>query len=303
MKKEGSFTSSNGFNTVFYTEWLPEGEVKATLQIIHGMAEYIERYADFAQYLNEYGIAVAGTDHIGHGRSCSVEDRGYMGEANGWKYMTDDEEKMNRVLQEEFPGVPHHVLGHSMGSFIIRNFMTQYGQDCASFIVMGTAGANPAVGAGLALIKTLRKVKGGHGHSKLVTGMAFGSYNKQIKDAKTAYDWLSHDPAIVGKYVADPLCGFEFTLAGYQDLMTLIKVVNDPAWYKAVPKDKPILVTAGKEDPVGNYGAGPEEVAKGLEAAGCTDVKLSLYDGMRHEILNEYDKKQVYKDIREFLVG
>ncbi len=303
MRKEDHFKSADGYSQVWYTEWVPEGEVKAVLQIIHGMAEYIERYADFAEYLNGFGIAVAGTDHIGHGRSCKEADRGYMGESNGWKNMTEDEEHMFLLLKEEYPGVPVNVMGHSMGSFIIRNWMAQYGNDAGKFIIMGTAGKNPAVGAGLGLIKTLRKFKGGRGHSKLVTSMAFGSYNKRIPDAKTPYDWLSTNMDNVSKYVDDPLCGFEFTLAGYQDLMTLIKVVNEDSWYTSVPKDHPIMVTAGKEDPVGAYGAGPTEVATGLRKAGCESVELKIYEGMRHEILNENGREQVYQDMKDFLIG
>ncbi len=304
MKKENTFAGTDGKNTVVWTEWLPdEMPVIAVLQIVHGMSEYIERYDDFAKWLNRYGIAVAGNDHIGHGRSSDPSDYGYMGEHDGWKTLVNDVEKLNGMLHEEFPDVPVSVMGHSMGSFVVRAWLADHGRNCDRFIIMGTAGSNPALGAGLAMTRMLRKRKGGHAVSKMINNMAFGSYNKRVKPAKTPFDWLSVNEENVKKYVDDPACGFPFTLAGFEDLFTMLSFVNSKDWYGKVPKDHPILLIAGLEDPVGGYGKGVAEVCDGLKDAGCSEVSMLLFEDMRHEILNEKQHEAVYKEIRDFLLG
>ncbi len=304
MKTEGSFTGSDGFTPISYTLWAPEGRVSAVLQIIHGMSEYIDRYEDFALYLNSCGIAVAGDDHMGHGRTAKTEDdKGWFGEKDGMEHLTADEELMHHLLKEKYPGLPVHVLGHSMGSFIIRSWMACHGKNSGKFIIMGTSGSNPALGAGMALISVLRFFCGSRMRSRLVSAIAFGSYNKRVDEPRTVYDWLSRDTALVDAYVADPDCGFLFTLAGYADMFRLLDFVNDNAWYSMVPKNHPILVVSGREDPVGAYGQGPEEVCRGLRSAGCSSVELKLFEDMRHEILNELGKEEVYAYIRDFLIS
>ncbi|MBQ5436854.1 MAG: lysophospholipase [Firmicutes bacterium] len=304
MKKEGSFASTNGKDTVRYTEWLPDDmPVIAVLQIAHGMAEHIERYEDFALWLNRYGIAVAGNDHVGHGRTSDPSDYGYMGEKDGWKTLVNDVEKLNGMLHEEHPEVPVSVMGHSMGSFVVRAWMADHGRNCDRFIIMGTSGSNPALKAGLGLTRMLRKKQGGHAVSKMINGMAFGSYNKRIRNARTAFDWLSVNEENVDRYVADPACGFPFTLAGFEDLFTMLSFVNSREWYEKVPKDHHILLISGLEDPVGSYGRGVAEVCEKLKDAGCSQVSMLLFEEMRHEILNEKQHEAVYKEIRDFLLG
>ncbi len=304
MKKEDSFISVNGVNKVFWTEWVPdEMPVIAVLQIAHGMSEHIDRYEDFALYLNKYGIAVAGNDHVGHGRSSDPADYGHMGESDGWKTLVGDVETLNAKLHEEYPEVPISVMGHSMGSFVVRAWLADHGRNCDRFIIMGTAGKNPALKAGLAMTRGLKKRKGGRAVSGVINGMAFGSYGRKIKNPRTAYDWLSTEESAVDRYVADPACGFPFTLAGFEDLFTMLNRVNSKRWYGEVPKDKPILLISGFDDPVGSYGKGPAEVCDGLKEAGCKEVSLLLFENMRHEVLNEKGKEAVYKELRDFLLG
>ncbi len=307
MKQEHSFKSSDGKSTVFWTEWVPDDKpVTEVLQIIHGMSEYIDRYDDFARWLNGYGIAVAGNDHIGHGRSADPSDYGYMGEEDGWNMLADDAEIMNGILREKFAGVPVSVMGHSMGSFVIRNWMSKHGAECDKFIIMGTGGSNPALPLGQALARLIRKRKGGHARSKLITAMAFGSYNRHIKDAKTYHDWLTRDDKVVAAYRDDPACGFTFTLAGYDDLFSMLRYINSDecyACYKNTVASHPILLISGWEDPVGNYGKGPAEVCDRLKESGCTEVSMLLFEDMRHEVLNEFGKEAVYKEIKEFLLS
>lgn len=300
--EEYTFLSSDGISCINCCEWAPEGEPKAILQIAHGMAEYMTRYAAFAEFLNKNGILVAGNDHIGHGKSAKPEDWGFFGVENGWLHIVDDIEKYRQLLDEKYPGVPHYLMGHSMGSFVARTYLSKYGENVDGAVIMGTAGTNPAVGAGKKMVSLLRKLKGDRYRSKLITAMAFGSYNKRIPGAKTANDWLTRDEDIVRAYCGDPACGFVFTLAGYADLFNFLGYINSDECYAGIPKNIPFLVVAGGEDPVGEYGKGPKEFADKMTSAGA-DVKLKLYDGMRHEILNEFGKEEVMEDIKNFILG
>ncbi len=300
MRTDSSFKSSNGTSTIHWVKWAPEGEPKAVFQIVHGMSEYIDRYEPFAEYLNSFGILVCGHDHAGHGKSAEPKDYGYFGEHDGWKRLADDVELLHKLVNEEYPGLPYIIMGHSMGSFVLRAYLSRYGKDLAGAVIMGTSGPNPMASAGLPLLAVLRTFKGGRGHSGMMTAAAFGSYNKRISNSRTPYDWLSRDDSIVDAYVADPGCGFEFTLAGYEDLQKMLVFINKDSWYSRVPKNVPLLLVSGGEDPVGAYGEGPKTVAKKLMESGC-DAKLKLYDGMRHEILNEIGKEEPYEDIKNFV--
>ena len=300
---EKTFLSKDGKSTVHYYVWEPAVEPVAILQLVHGMAEHITRYEPLAKYLNSYGVLVCGNDHIGHGNSARPEDWGYFGEENGWKIMVQDVEQLHGIMKVQYMDTPYFILGHSMGSFITRAWLAMYGNGVDGAIIMGTAGTNPALGVAKFLCKTIRKSKGSRHLSKLITTAAFGSYNKRIKPSRTPYDWLTRDNAIVDRYIEDPACGFTFTVAGYADLFNVIGYVSDEKWYRLVPREMPLLLVAGREDPVGSYGAGPAEVAERLQTAGCSDVSLILYEDMRHEILNEFGKETVMEDIRRFVLG
>ena len=300
---EKTFLSKDTKSTIHYYVWEPEGEPVAILQLVHGMAEHISRYAPLAEYLNQYGVLVCGNDHIGHGNSSKPEDWGYFGEAGGWKVMVQDVEQLPGIMKVQYMDTPYFILGHSMGSFITRAWLAMYGSGVDGVVIMGTAGTNKALGIAKFLVKVIRRFKGSRHLSKLITTAAFGSYNKRIKPGRTPYDWLTRDDAIVDKYIEDPACGFTFTTAGYADLFNVIGYVSSDQCYKLVPKDMPLLLVSGREDPVGAYGDGPAEVAERLQQAGCDDVSLILYEDMRHEILNEFGKETVMDDIRRFIFG
>lgn len=299
---ENTFKSTDGKTQVHWYKWDVEKPV-AVLQIVHGMSEFMERYDAFAKYLNENGILVVGHDHIGHGKSVeSKKDWGYFGEEGGWKVFIQDVEELRKIVKEQYPDVPYFLMGHSMGSFVARGWLKMFGEGIDGAIIMGTAGSNPALGAGKALAKLIRTFKGGRHVSKLITAMAFGSYNNRIPNAKTYNDWLTRDDEVVAWYVKEPACGFSFTLSGYIDLFNLLGYIQGDQWATSVPKDLPMLFVAGGDDPVGSYGVGPAEVVDRLDAAGCEDVSLIIYDGMRHEILNEFGKEEVMNDLRKFIL-
>ncbi len=303
-KKEFYFESRDNHSKVHAVRWLPDDEsVKAILVLVHGMAEYIERYEGLANYFTDRGFLVTGIDNLGHGKSIREDKNpGYFAAVDPATVVVRDVHRLKKLTQEEYPGIPVAILGHSMGSFIVRNYVIRYGTGIECAVIMGTGEQPGAVLAGGKAVAGLQKLFLGDNHiSKLLEGMAFGSYLKRIPNKRTAMDWLSVDEANVDKYIADPLCGFTFPVNGFRTLFELIKRCQKSDNIDKIPKNLPLLVIAGKEDPVGNYGKGPESVSKAYKAAGIKDVELVLYDGMRHEILNEAGKEQVYSDIFDFV--
>lgn len=300
IRKEYSVPSKSGVADVYARCWLPSDGAKAIIQIAHGMAEHGERYEEFAAYLCCKGFAVLVDDHVGHGKSVkSDNDLGYFGENGGWDAFVEDERSLTELIKAELSDLPIVFFGHSMGSFIAREYIRRYGNDerIKAAIFCGTSGKNPASAIAITLAGAIAKAKGSRHRSKFIDKIAFGAYNKKIPDAKTSFDWLSTDSAIVEKYIADKYCGYLFTAVGYRDLFTILDRVSGKDWYSGVNKDIPVLLTSGEEDPVGLYGKGIKQVYNDLKLADQKDVTLKLYPGMRHEILNEVDRAQVYQDI------
>ena len=271
---------------------------RAILQISHGMAEYIMRYRDFAEYMTQHGFVVFGNDHLGHGQTSGTEyPDGYFGPSDGCKYVLYDLHTMNTLAHERYPDLPLVLFGHSMGSFFARWFVQTWPDAVTAAVYCGTAGENPAAPLALYLTELIATLKGPMHRSKLCYKLAFGKYNERIPDAASSNAWLSAEPENVAKYDADPKCGFMFTVTAFQEMLRVMTYVNRKEWYETVSKKIPVLITAGAEDPVGGYGAGPQEVADRLNSVGVRNVTLKLYEGMRHEILNETDRKKVYTDI------
>lgn len=300
IRKEYTIPSKSGVADVFARCWLPSDGVKAIFQIVHGMAEHGERYEDFAKFLCTKGFAVLVDDHAGHGKSVkSDDDLGYFGESMGWDSLVEDERALTELIKTEFPDAPIVFFGHSMGSFIAREYIRRYGNDerIKATIFCGSSGKNPAAAIAIRLAGVIAKAKGSKHRSEFINKIAFGPYNNKIQNPKTPFDWLTTDTAIVDKYIADKYCGFLFTAAGYKDLFTILHTVSGKDWYNGVCNDLPILVTAGEDDPVGTYGKGIKEIYNGLINSGKKAVTIRLYPRMRHEILNETNRAQVYEDM------
>lgn len=299
IRKEYSFPSKSGVADIFARCWVPSDGAKAVFQIAHGMAEHGERYEDFANYLCTKGFAVLINDHVGHGKSVkSDDDLGYFGENGGWDSFVEDQRTLTEMIKAEYPDLPVIFFGHSMGSFVAREYIRRYGKDerIKATIFCGSSGKNPASAIAIHLAGAIVKAKGSKHRSKFINGVAFGPYNKKTEN-RTPFDWLSTDTAQVDKYIADKYCGFLFTAAGYKDLFTVLTKVSGKDWYKEVYNEIPILVVAGEDDPVGAYGKGIKQIYNDLKLSGKKDVTIKLYPGMRHEILNEVENKRVYEDI------
>ena len=301
-KEESFFDSRDGSSKIHYVKWLPdEGEpTTAILQIIHGMAEHIERYEAFADFLTQHGIIVVGDNHMGHGKTVEKNNgiKGYFCENDPVTVLVRDEHRLKKTMQQEYPELPYIILGHSMGSFIIRNYLCRYGRGIEGAIIMGT-GMQPKGTLRLALfLASVQKLfQGSKKVSKMLCSLSAKGSLDRIPDHKSEFDWLSTDEDNVKRYDADPDCGFPFTVNGYQALFHMILNLHDQDNLDKMPKNLPILITSGKEDPVGEYGKAPQGLYDKYKEMNMTDVSIKLYDGDRHEILNEKDKQQVWNDV------
>ena len=281
--------------------YLPEGKAKGFFHVVHGMTEHIARYDAFMRQLAEAGYITFGYDHLGHGYTARDESElGFIAHKDGWERLVDDVfiygNSIRKAMAEDLPFI---LMGHSMGSFIVRLTAVKYNH-YDKLIVMGTGGPNPAAGAGVLVAGMLKKMKGEHGYSHLVYKLAFGTYNKRFADENDTYAWLSVDRDNRDRYRADPFCTYQFTVSAMQDLIRLNKSSNEKLWFRSVDRDKPVLLVAGSEDPVGDYGKGVTKVYDMLKAAGV-NVQMKLYEGYRHEILNEACKDEVVADIKAFI--
>ena len=277
----------------------------AIIQIVHGMAEYIDRYDEMARWYVKRGFVVCAEDHIGHGKTAAnAAEFGHMPIKGGKDILIADVNRLRAQVSKCYPCVPYVMYGHSMGSFIVRAYIARYGQGLAAAVLSGTG--NVAAGlskAGRGLSRFLGKIRGERFRSKTIDGMGAGGYGKQIKDARTQLDWLSTDERVVDAYIADPLCGFMFTVGGYATLLDLTAEVVTLECASKVPKDLPCLFVAGDGDPVGDFGKGVRAAAQLLRDAGVQHVDDKIYEGMRHEIHNEFGREQVFDDVATWLEG
>lgn len=276
----------------------PQAEPHAILQITHGMAEYLLRYRPFAEYMAQHGYIVCGHDDLGHGNtSGTTHEDGFFAPKNGRHYVLQDIRTMNETVRARYPDLPVVLFGHSMGSYFARWYAVTYPETIEGAVFCGTGGKNPAAGAAILMTDVIGLFRGPAYKSKFIDKLAFGSYLEKIPDAKTPFDWLSVNTDNVQRYIADPKCGFLFSVSGFHEMTKVVQEVNSARWVENFSKALPVLVMAGREDPVGSYGKGPEEVARRLREAGVQDVSLKLYDGMRHEVLNETGHEAVWQDV------
>lgn len=298
------YDSENGTDIIHAVRYTPEdGAARCIVQIIHGMAEHKERYEEFAQFLTEYGYVVVAHDHPGHGSSVAEGGiYGYFGERDSATVLVEDAYRLTQMTQSLYPGVPFVVLGHSMGSLVLRNYLFRYGAGINAAIIMGTA-MQPRVLVGIAkgLVAVQKAFFGPRHVSKLLDRLIFGGYNKRVAQKRTAVDWLTGDAECVDRYLEDPLCGFTFTVNGFATLFELLSRSANPENLAEMPKELPLYIVSGSEDPVGEYGAGVHRTYEVMKRAGMRDVTLKLYDGDRHEVLNETDKAIVMQDIYDWI--
>ncbi len=299
-----TFKTPDGVD-IHYFQWLPDGDVRAVVQIAHGMAEHAARYERFAQKLCDAGFAVYANDHRGHGQTAgSLENVGYFADHDGWQLVKDDLGQLMGIAKDENPGLPVFLLGHSMGSLLIRDFIFDHGAEIKGAILSGTVGDPGFQGKiGLAVAKMIARFKGRRYPSPLLTKLSFGEFNKPFAPNRTDFDWLSRDEAEVDKYVADPFCGGLFSAGFWVDFLGGLNTLLDPGRVGRIPRDLPILLFSGEQDPCGANTAGVKQVCDSYIKAGLTDVTCKFYEGGRHEMLNEVNREEVYADVISWING
>ncbi|OJG45213.1 hypothetical protein RV04_GL002261 [Enterococcus hermanniensis] len=266
------------------------------------MAEHLLRYQALAKFLVKQRIAVIGHDHLGHGKTAENGTLGYFHDSTIEQGLVKDLYRITQWGRQHYPEIPYFILGHSMGSFVLRNYLYEYGQKIDGAIFVGT-GQQPTwlTALGKNVANVLSKIQGEKHPSKLVDVLAFGTMNRKIKNKRTEKDWLVTLPTEVNAYLADKHCGFLFTLSGYQELFSLIISAQDNHLMTTIPTELPLLFLSGKEDPVGEYGKGVMKAASSYRKAGVENVTVRLYENARHELLNEAQKEDVFRDICKWM--
>lgn len=302
-RKEFTFPSADGRTAIHAVEWHPAGEPAGILQIAHGVAEYALRYEPFARFLNAHGFLVVANDHLGHGESVAEgAPRLCFGEKGSWQHVVDDMYTLRCRTGEAYPELPYFIMGHSMGSFLTRTYLIRYPGTVKGAILMGT-GQNPdaMLVGGKALASVLARKVGRENASDVVEKLAFGAYNKAFAPNRTGYDWLSVSEENVDAYIADPLCGGMASTGLFLELLDGMAFIKKPANLRHMNMATPVLFISGDCDPVGGMGKGVRAAYDSFRRAGVRDAELKLYPGLRHEILNEDCRAQVYDDLWEWI--
>jgi alpha-beta hydrolase superfamily lysophospholipase len=285
--------------------WMPDAScaVKGAVQIAHGMAEHAARYGRFAEALTKAGYAVYANDHRGHGRTAGLQEKvGYFADERGWEKVVTDMHTLTGIIKKEWPAPPFFLFGHSMGSFLCRHYSMLYGRELSGLLLSGTGGDPGVAGkAGLFIARMEARIRGKKAKSAIMNRLSFGAFNGAFKPNRTDYDWLSRDSAEVDKYIRDPWCGALFTAGFFCDLLTGIGYINREENVAKIPKELPIYIFSGAEDPVGANSRGVKQVYNSLKKAGIADVTIKLYEGGRHKMLNEINRDEVFQEVIAWL--
>ena len=295
------FTDRKGKGINTY-KWEPDnlvGDKGVVIQIAHGMAETALRYERLAEKLTGNGYIVYANDHRGHGKTAGkVENLGYISEDDGFCDMIYDMNELTQIIKRENQGKKVILFGHSMGSFLSQRYIQMYPNELNGLILCGSNGKpKPIVAIGKGLAKIKIKSKGEKAKSDLMNKLSFGSFNKHFEPTRTDFDWLSRDESEVDKYINDPYCGAIFTTSYYYYFLKGLKDIHKEENLKSIPKSTPIFIISGGEDPVGDYGEGVKNLINLYRDLGVTNLDSKIYQGARHELLNEINKEEVMNDI------
>lgn len=299
---EFSYKSADNVHDICAYTCVPDGEVRAILQIVHGVAEHFWRYNGLCEYLTERGILVCGHDQLGHGKTAKDIEKGFFAEKHGWDYTCADVVKLTEIIRREHPGKKHVIFGHSMGSFVTRTVFMKNQIDTDGIILSGTGHTGGLIiKSGRFLAKRIYKsLNSKYDSSKIITNLAFGPYIKAFGKPRTPFDWISGDEKEVDEYIHDNLCGFDVSVSLFMDMLNGLDFIRKKSNYKAAPRDKQVLFISGKSDPVGKMGKGVLKVFNAMQKAGI-NAKIKFYEG-RHEVLHEPVKHQVMEDIYQFIL-
>ena len=301
MKTEAfEFLGHNGMNLPAYL-WMPDSEVKAVLQITHGMTEHMGRYKTFAEFLCPMGIAVAGFDLRGHGKNPGDAEVASFGEG-GWTASIEYMRLFYALLEQRFAGAPHYMLGFSLGSFLLREYLTKYPDEgeFAGAIIMGT-GHQPGwlLSIMMGIVKGQIKKAGFDKTTDLVRQLSFGTYNQKFKPNRTAADWLCSNETELDKYLADPLVRKDISAGLFWELLGSMTRTGSAFEYDGWATSLPILLISGQDDPVGDSGKGVQAIYNRMKKTGMENVTIKLFPGARHDLL--HDERNGAEEARKFI--
>jgi len=296
-----TFTDPDDFH-IFVRKWTPPTGVspKALVLVAHGAAEHSLRYARLAHFLNTAGYVVYAPDHRGHWMTAGVPEKASYAGLDGWNGMLNDLHQLAGIMRRENPGLPLFLLGHSMGSLLAQGFIERWGDQLAAAILSGTFGSLPGVEQILPMAEGLAQGETA-GQPSMIFANMFGSFNAPFAPGKTGFEWLSRDEAEVQKYVDDPWCGFPFTNAMVYELFKGGLQAWRPENEGCIPKDLPLLVFSGEQDPAGGNTVSVMELVQRYQALGIKDITVKFYPGARHETLNETNREEVMQDVLAWL--
>ena len=301
---EFSLTSADGIEIHIY-EWRPDDKqtIKGVIQIAHGMAEHAARYTDFAGYLCKQGFAVYANDHRGHGKTAGdLKHVGYLARKKGWDKLVGDIEMLTKEIMTRHESLPLFLMGHSLGSFAVRSLLIRRDVPVSGVIISGTAD-DPGVMGGLGkfITRFLMLFYSSRHPSSFMDAMSFGAYNKAFKPNRTKFDWLSRDPEQVDQYINDHYCGGIFSLKFFDDMLGGMLFISKVENMRKMDHSLPLLMFSGDQDPVGGQGKGVKAVYHKLKKAGMQHITFKLFEGGRHEMINETNRQEVYKLVLDWI--
>lgn len=306
IREDFHFLSKDKKTKIHGVRWLPDdGAVSGVIQLVHGMQEYIGRYEEFARFLTDKGYLVVGHDHLGHGES--VRDSGHLGyfcKKRSSETLVADMHQVTDMTKRAYPELPYFIFGHSMGSYLLRRYLTVYGAQVDGAVICGTGSVPDYVcRVGMLCCSAIAMFRGWHYRSSFVKKMTFGKSYEAFctDDSDPTNSWICGNPEVIRRYYQDPLCTFDFTLNGFYGLFATVCYDEQERYVKRIPLDLPVFMIAGAQDPVGDAGVGVKRVYRQYKKAGLKDVTMKLYEGARHEILNECNRADVYADIWEWI--
>lgn len=283
----------------------------AILQVAHGMCEHKERYLPFLRSMADLGFLCVIHDHRGHGKSAAHPDRlgffygdpGKKGSQNGGPALVKDLHQVTRYVRLQYPDLPFLLFGHSMGSLAVRSYLKHYEGELDGLVVCGSPSKNPLAGPAIHLVQLLAAQKGGGARSPFINQLFSASFERPFRSEGRPHAWICSDPEVVERYNASPLCNFTFTLNGYHSLLWLMAdAYSKKGWSPARP-GLPILFVSGEQDPCMITPKHFQGSVDFLRSLGYRNVTSRLCPGMRHEILNEPGRSQVFDDIGTFLLS
>lgn len=303
-KEEFTIDSRDGKTKLHAVKWIPEQTPICVLQIIHGMNDYIMRYDELATYMAQRGILVVGDDHLGHGLSVPEGGQyGYFCENDAATVLVRDEHRLKKTVQQEYPTLPYLIFGHSMGSFILRNYLIRYGTGIQGSILCGTGTpSKQQVISGKIVTTILKWIHGDRYVSKFVDEMSSKAYKSGVENPQTDCDWICTDNEVTKMISQDPMAGgFVFSVNAYHALFDLAYRMQNEKDMLKIPKKLPVLIVSGSEDAVGSFGKAPQKLYDDMINLDMTKVTCKLYPNCRHEIFNEPIKETVFQDLYNWI--